>query len=128
MICNKIRYALHFIFIGSVTEWTQQILRCVCYVPHSVYTNIGWTNSEFYQDVANVFVCDRCKIRFYGIRSLEHSIHTKSGTIVDVLVPILAMAINKPFHKYLDKSLRILYPLSLPYKPKAKFIQSLVHP
>ena len=48
---------MHFIFVASVAEWTQQILRCVCYVPHFVYTKIGCTSSEFYQDVSNVFVC-----------------------------------------------------------------------
>ena len=84
---------MHFIFVGIATEWTQQILRCVCYVSHFVYTNIGCTNSEFYQDVSNVFVCHRCKIWFEGNRGLEHSIYTKFGTIADLLVPILAVAI-----------------------------------
>ena len=46
------RYAFHlrrqcYIFVDSVTEWTQQILRSVYYVSHFVYTNFGCTNSDF---------------------------------------------------------------------------------
>ena len=55
---------MHFIFVGSVTEWTRQILKCVCFLPHFVYTNVGCINSEFYQNVSNVFVCHRYEILF----------------------------------------------------------------
>ena len=58
---------MHFIFVDSVTEWTQQILRGVCCIPHLVYTNIGCTNSEFYQDVSKLFVTD---VK-YGSKEIE---------------------------------------------------------
>ena len=58
---------------------------------------------------------------------LKHSIYTISGTIAVVFVSILATAINKPLLKYLDRSIWILPILILPHKPRAKFVQSLVH-
>ena len=46
---------------------------------------------------------------------------------LDMLMPILSEIINKPLFTYLDKSIWILHTSILSYKPRAKFVQSLVH-
>ena len=60
-------------------------------------TYVGCSNSESYQNVPNVFACQRGEVRFSGNGALKHHIDGKSGTIADVLMPVLTMAINEPF-------------------------------
>ena len=73
------------------------------------------------------FVCHRGEVLFQGNRDLKHPIYGKSGTIADVLMPVLAVAINKPLFKRLDECFWILHSLIFPNKSEAKFVQDLTH-
>ena len=120
---------MHFIFVGSVTEWTQQILRCVCATYLILCTRR--LDAPILNFIKMSLMCLFVTDVKYGSEEIEVLNILYTLNLVLLLTCSFQFWLwqsNKPLHKYLDKSLRILHPLILPYKPKPKFIQNLVHP
>ena len=113
---------MHFIFVGSVTERTQQILRCVCATYLILCTQI--LDAPILNFIKMSLICLFVTDVKYGSKEIEFL------NILYILDLVLLLTCSCQFWlwqsislsiKHLDKSLRILYLLILPHKHKPKF-------